>query len=43
MEIGSIYKTNKEIKERKAELKRRNKKRLSPKEVKKRLIDFLKI
>ena len=42
MEIGTIYKTNKEIKERKAELKRRNKKRLSPKEVKKRLIDFLK-
>ena len=42
MEIGSIYKTNKEIKERKAELKRRNKKRLSPKEVNKRLIDFLK-
>ena len=42
MEIGTIFKTNKEIKERKAELKRREKKRLSPKEVKKTLIDFLK-
>jgi hypothetical protein len=43
MEIGNIFKTNKEIKERKAELKRREKKRLNPKEVKKRLINFLKI
>ena len=41
MQIGSIYKSNQEIKERKAELKERKKNRLNPEETKKKLIDYL--
>jgi spore cortex formation protein SpoVR/YcgB (stage V sporulation) len=40
--IGNIYKSEKEIQERKDEIKKREENRKSPKETKKDLIKFLK-
>ena len=42
MSLGSIYKSEKEIKERKAEIKKRDKKRKSPEQNKKEILKYLK-
>ena len=42
MSLGSIYKIEKEIKERKAEIKKRDKKRKSPEQNKKEILKYLK-
>jgi len=42
MSLGSIYKSNEEIEERKAEIKKREKKRKSPEQNKKEMLKYLK-
>lgn len=42
MSLGSIYKSNIEIESRKAEIKKRDKKRKSPKQNRKEILKYLK-